>query len=121
MKPYLSELMQCMLQPLQTACSPRAKELAVSALGAIGEERGRQRGALPGFPGELLRAAWPGPALTLLTPTATAAQSSLLPYFPTIMAHLREFLVTGHEELQPVQIQSLGEWGMSPPLGDSAG
>lgn len=43
-KPYLPELMQCMLQPLQTTSSPRAKELAVSALGAIGEERGRQEG-----------------------------------------------------------------------------
>lgn len=77
-EPYLPELMQCMLQPLQTTCSPRAKELAVSALGAI----------------------------------ATAAQSSLLPYFPTIMEHLREFLVTGHEELQPVQIQSLETLGV---------
>ncbi|XP_055989389.1 importin-4 isoform X2 [Sorex fumeus] len=77
-KPYLPELMQCMLQPLQTPCSLRAKELAVSALGAI----------------------------------ATAAQSSLLPYFPTIMQHLREFLVPGHEELQPVQIQSLETLGL---------
>ncbi|XP_049624372.1 importin-4 isoform X2 [Suncus etruscus] len=77
-KPYLPELMQCMLQPLQTTSSPRAKELAVSALGAI----------------------------------ATAAQASLLPYFPTIMEHLREFLVTGHEDLRPVQIQSLETLGV---------
>lgn len=27
------------------------------------------------------------------------------------MEHLREFLVTGHEDLQPVRIQSLGEEG----------
>lgn len=67
-----------MLQPLRNASSPRAKELAVSALGAI----------------------------------ATAAQASLLPYFPTIMEHLREFLVTGHQDLQPLQIQSLETLGV---------
>lgn len=59
----------------------------------------------------------PDRALTLPVPPpptspATAAQASLLPYFPTIMEHLREFLVTGHEDLRPVQIQSLGEWGV---------
>ena len=35
----------------------------------------------------------------------------MLPYFPTIVEHLREFLLTGHEDLQPVRIQSLGERG----------
>lgn len=77
-QPYLPELMECMLQPLGSPSSPRAKELAVSALGAI----------------------------------ATAAQASLLPYFPTIMEHLRGFLVTGHEDLQPVQTQSLETLGV---------
>ncbi|XP_019569932.2 importin-4 isoform X1 [Rhinolophus sinicus] len=77
-QPYLPELMECMLQPLRNPSTPRAKELAVSALGAI----------------------------------ATAAQASLLPYFPTIMEHLREFLVTGHEDLQPVRIQSLETLGV---------
>uniref|UniRef100_A0ABI8A2G7 Importin N-terminal domain-containing protein n=1 Tax=Felis catus TaxID=9685 RepID=A0ABI8A2G7_FELCA len=77
-QPYLPELMECMLQPLRNPSSSRAKELAVSALGAI----------------------------------ATAAQASLLPYFPTIMEHLREFLLTGHEDLQPVQIQSLETLGV---------
>lgn len=77
-QPYLPELMECMLQPLRNPSSPRAKELAVSALGAI----------------------------------ATAAQASLLPYFPTIMEHLREFLLTGREDLQPVQIQSLETLGV---------
>ncbi|XP_029808551.1 importin-4 [Suricata suricatta] len=77
-EPYLPELMECMLQPLRNPSSSRAKELAVSALGAI----------------------------------ATAAQASLLPYFPTIMEHLREFLLTGHEDLQPVQIQSLETLGV---------
>lgn len=38
-QPYLPELMECMLQPLRNPSSPRAKELAVSALGAIGEDR----------------------------------------------------------------------------------
>lgn len=38
MQPYLPELMECMLQPLGSPSSPRAKELAVSALGAIGEK-----------------------------------------------------------------------------------
>ncbi|XP_008067925.1 importin-4 isoform X2 [Carlito syrichta] len=75
---YLPELMECMLQPLRNPSSPRAKELAVSVLGAI----------------------------------ATAAQASLLPYFPTIMEHLREFLLTGREDLQPVQIQSLETLGI---------
>ncbi|XP_032963785.1 importin-4 isoform X3 [Rhinolophus ferrumequinum] len=77
-QPYLPELMECMLQPLRNPSTPRAKELAVSALGAI----------------------------------ATAAQASLLPYFPTIMEHLREFLVTSHEDLQPVRIQSLETLGV---------
>ncbi|XP_069341958.1 importin-4 isoform X1 [Eulemur rufifrons] len=77
-QPYLPELMECMLQPLRNPSSPRAKELAVSALGAI----------------------------------ATAAQASLLPYFPTIMEHLQEFLLTRHEDLQPVQIQSLETLGV---------
>nr|XP_014336661.1 PREDICTED: importin-4 isoform X1 [Bos mutus] len=43
---------------------------------------------------------------------ATAAQASMLPYFPTIMAHLREFLLTSHEDLQPVRIQSLETLGV---------
>ncbi|KAM9202409.1 importin-4 isoform 2-T2 [Dugong dugon] len=77
-QPYLPELMDCMLHPLRNPSSPRAKELAVSALGAI----------------------------------ATAAQASLLPYFPTIVEHLQEFLLTGHEDLQPVQIQSLETLGV---------
>ncbi|XP_008570553.1 PREDICTED: importin-4 [Galeopterus variegatus] len=77
-RPYLPELMECILQPLRNPSSPRTKELAVSALGAI----------------------------------ATAAQASLLPYFPTVMEHLREFLLTGHEDLQPVQIQSLETLGV---------
>ena len=52
----------------------------------------------------------PSPALILsFHPAATAAQASLLPYFPAIMEYLREFLLTGREDLQPVQIQSLGE------------
>ncbi|XP_054572446.1 importin-4 isoform X2 [Eptesicus fuscus] len=77
-QPYLPELMECMLQPLSNPSSPRAKELAVSALGAI----------------------------------ATAAQASLLPYFPTVMEHLRDFLVLGHEDLQPLRIQSLETLGV---------
>lgn len=77
-QPYLPELMECMLQPLRKPSSPRAKELALSALGAI----------------------------------ATAAQASVLPYFPTIMEQLREFLLTGHEDLQPVRIQSLETLGV---------
>ncbi|XP_057344534.1 importin-4 isoform X3 [Manis pentadactyla] len=77
-QPYLLELMECVLQPLRNPSSSRAKELAVSALGAI----------------------------------ATAAQASLLPYFPTIMEHLREFLLAGQEDLQPVRIQSLETLGV---------
>uniref|UniRef100_A0A5F8GPZ1 Importin 4 n=1 Tax=Monodelphis domestica TaxID=13616 RepID=A0A5F8GPZ1_MONDO len=77
-EPYLQELMERMLQPLREPTSPRAKELAVSAMGAI----------------------------------ASAAQSSLIPYFPTIMEHLREYLVTGREDLRAVQIQSLETLGV---------
>uniref|UniRef100_A0A452SH94 Importin 4 n=1 Tax=Ursus americanus TaxID=9643 RepID=A0A452SH94_URSAM len=43
-QPYLPELMECMLQPLRNPSSPRAKELAVSALGAIGEEEEARTG-----------------------------------------------------------------------------
>ncbi|XP_059564700.1 importin-4 isoform X2 [Myotis daubentonii] len=77
-QPYLPELMECMLHPLSNPSSPRAKELAVSALGAI----------------------------------ATAAQASLLPYFPTVMEHLRDFLMIGHEDFQPLRIQSLETLGV---------
>ncbi|XP_014323089.1 importin-4 isoform X4 [Myotis lucifugus] len=77
-QPYLPELMECMLQPLRNPSSPRAKELAVSILGAI----------------------------------ATAAQASLLPYFPTVMEHLRDFLMIGHEDFQPLRIQSLETLGV---------
>lgn len=48
-QPYLPELMECMLQPLRNPSSPRAKELAVSALGAIGEEQ-EAGGWVQGFP-----------------------------------------------------------------------
>lgn len=57
-QPYLPELMECMLQPLRNTSTPRAKELAVSALGAIGEEKetgggaqGSPREPLAGGPG----------------------------------------------------------------------
>lgn len=57
-QPYLPELMECMLQPLRNTSIPRAKELAVSALGAIGEEKetgggaqGSPREPLAGGPG----------------------------------------------------------------------
>lgn len=55
-QPYLPELMECMLQPLRSPSSPRAKELAVSAVGAIGEERqevgmwGSPKGPVAGGP-----------------------------------------------------------------------
>ncbi|XP_068822112.1 importin-4 isoform X1 [Capricornis sumatraensis] len=51
-------------------------------------------------------------AVSALGAIATAAQASMLPYFPTIMAHLREFLLTSHEDLQPVRIQSLETLGV---------
>lgn len=37
------------------------------------------------------------------------------------MEHLREFLVTGHEDLQPVRIQSLGENGAPRPGSQGQG
>lgn len=110
-QPYLPELMECMLQPLRNPSSSRAKELAVSALGAIGEDKeagGRAQGFLRVSVTDGLVVLTPALILAFHSP-ATAAQASLLPYFPTIMEHLREFLLTGHEDLQPVQIQSLGE------------
>ncbi|KAL6076022.1 hypothetical protein STEG23_007629 [Scotinomys teguina] len=51
-------------------------------------------------------------AVSAIGAIATAAQDSLLPYFPTIMELLREFLLTGHEDLQLVQIQSLETLGV---------
>lgn len=49
MQPYLPELMECMLQPLKTPSKARTKELAVSAIGAIGEpeDRGAESVAWP--------------------------------------------------------------------------
>lgn len=49
MQPYLPALMECMLHPLRNPSSSRAKELAVSALGAIGEEKEVVRQGI-GFP-----------------------------------------------------------------------
>ncbi|XP_044276891.1 importin-4 isoform X2 [Varanus komodoensis] len=71
-EPYLPALMERMLTTLSSPSSPRTKELAISAIGAI----------------------------------AQAARQSLLPYFETIMKHLREYLLTIREDLRPVQIQS---------------
>ncbi|XP_055293391.1 importin-4 isoform X2 [Moschus berezovskii] len=51
-------------------------------------------------------------AVSALGAIATAAQASMLLYFPTIMEHLREFLLTSHEDLQPVRIQSLETLGV---------
>ncbi|XP_038597074.1 importin-4 isoform X1 [Tachyglossus aculeatus] len=51
-------------------------------------------------------------AVSLLGATASAAQGALLPYFPAIMEHLREYLVTGREDLRPLQIQSLETLGV---------
>ncbi|XP_021506047.1 importin-4 [Meriones unguiculatus] len=51
-------------------------------------------------------------AVSAIGAIATAAQDSLLPYFPTIMEHIREFLLTGHEDHQLVQIQSLETLGV---------
>lgn len=39
MQPYIPELMECMLQPLKNPSKARTKELAVSAIGAIGEQK----------------------------------------------------------------------------------
>ncbi|XP_050999084.1 importin-4 [Acomys russatus] len=59
-------------------------------------------------------------AVSAIGAIATAAQDSLLPYFPTVMEHIREFLLTGHEDLQLVQIQSLETLGvLARALGDS--
>lgn len=59
MQPYLLELMECVLQPLRNPSSSRAKELAVSALGAIGEKK-VARGKGTGSPREPV-AGDPGP------------------------------------------------------------
>ncbi|KAB0390499.1 hypothetical protein E2I00_017481 [Balaenoptera physalus] len=51
----------------------------------------------------------------LRNPSSSRAKelaASMLPYFPTIVEHLREFLLTGHEDLQPVRIQSLETLGV---------
>ncbi|XP_051051602.1 importin-4 isoform X2 [Phodopus roborovskii] len=59
-------------------------------------------------------------AVSAIGAIATAAQDSLLPYFPTIMELIRGFLLTGHEELQLVQIQSLETLGvLARALGES--
>lgn len=104
--------MECMLQPLRNPSKARTKELAVSAIGAIGEYRSKEVKVWCGLT-EKVASDRPDslPALILLCPVATAAQDSLLPYFPTVMELLREFLLTCHEDLQLVQIQSLGEEG----------
>jgi hypothetical protein len=99
-----------MLQPLKNPSKARTKELAVSAIGAIGESED-QGGKSVASPRVCVRQT-PGLAASdcvLSGPAATAAQDSLLPYFPTIMDLLREFLLTGHEDFHLVQIQSLGK------------
>ncbi|XP_021058939.1 importin-4 [Mus pahari] len=59
-------------------------------------------------------------AVSAIGAIATAAQDSLLPYFPTIMELLREFLLTGHEDFHLVQIQSLETLGvLARALGES--
>lgn len=59
-------------------------------------------------------------AVSAIGAIATAAQDSLLPYFPTVMEHIREFLLTGHDDLHLVQIQSLETLGvLARALGES--
>ncbi|XP_028747965.1 importin-4 [Peromyscus leucopus] len=59
-------------------------------------------------------------AVSAIGAIATAAQDSLLPYFPTIMELLRGFLLTGHEDQQLVQIQSLETLGvLARAMGES--
>nr|XP_048300005.1 importin-4 [Myodes glareolus] len=59
-------------------------------------------------------------AVSAIGAIATAAQDSLLPYFPTVMELIRGFLLTGHEDLQLVQIQSLETLGvLARALGES--
>ncbi|XP_028643192.1 importin-4 [Grammomys surdaster] len=59
-------------------------------------------------------------AVSAIGAIATAAQDSLLPYFPTVMEHIRGFLLTGHEDLHLVQIQSLETLGvLARALGES--
>ncbi|XP_049982054.1 importin-4 [Alexandromys fortis] len=59
-------------------------------------------------------------AVSAIGAIATAAQDSLLPYFPTVMELLREFLLTCHEDLQLVQIQSLETLGvLTRAMGES--
>ncbi|XP_035311518.1 importin-4 isoform X1 [Cricetulus griseus] len=59
-------------------------------------------------------------AVSAIGAIATAAQDSLLPYFPTIMELIRGFLLTAHEDLQLVQIQSLETLGvLARAMGES--
>ncbi|XP_052047378.1 importin-4 [Apodemus sylvaticus] len=59
-------------------------------------------------------------AVSAIGAIATAAQDSLLPYFPTVMQHIREFLLSGHDDFHLVQIQSLETLGvLARALGES--
>uniref|UniRef100_A0A6I8P8H9 Importin 4 n=2 Tax=Ornithorhynchus anatinus TaxID=9258 RepID=A0A6I8P8H9_ORNAN len=51
-------------------------------------------------------------AVSLLGATASAAKAALLPYFPAVVEHLREYLLTGREDLRALQIQSLETLGV---------
>ncbi|MEQ2194418.1 hypothetical protein XENOCAPTIV_029131 [Xenoophorus captivus] len=90
-EPYLSTLMETMLSALNNMENLKIKELAVSAIGAIGDNTGCK--------------------VLLLSCifSANAAKELLVPYFPPLIESLNGFLTATTEEMRPLQNQSLGK------------
>lgn len=103
--------METMLSALNNSQSLRIKELAVSAIGAIGEDAviiisawplaNILSGVLAKYQPVNLRSA-------MTASSAHAAKELLVPYFPPVIESLKGFLTSTTEEMRPVQTQSLG-------------
>lgn len=121
-EPYLPTLMEIMLSALNYSENPKIKELAVSAIGAIGKNSGRKQKfclfkyqnsniyILEGNCGTSLNNFFP--AWIELKPftviSANAAKELMVPYFSPVIESLKGFLTSVTEETRPLQTQSLG-------------
>lgn len=100
-EPYLPTLMETMLSALNNTENLKIKELAVSAIGAIGKT---------------WSCCFWGVTMKLKSTTsccesllsATAANELLVPYFTPVIESLKGFLTATTEEMRPLQTQSLG-------------
>lgn len=94
--------METMLSALNNSENLKIKELAVSAIGAIGKNSSRRQEFCPNsFPDWIKLKCF-------IIISANAAKELLVPYFSPVIESLKGFLTSVTEEMRSLQIQSLG-------------